>query len=581
MLQFFKKPIVIILIFTLIGGGGWFLFTTLQNDASVYEFFSVQKRDLIQEVSVTGTVKPVQEVELAFEKGGRISNIYVQIETKVTKYQLLLELDNADLNAELAQAEASVVSANAQLKQYQAALEVEQAKLAELKKGTRLEEINSAEIKVLNSKKAIVDTKINVTNVKAKAEIDFANLYNDVSNILHDAYVKADDAINNQIDILFTNDTSDDPQLSFRVTDSQVKADVGSKRAQAGTELNNFKSEVDSLSSDYGELDTSLVNAKNHLLFMRSFLARVLDALNAEANLSDANVNTYKGYVNTGRTNINTAISNITDQINNIAAQKITNTNNISSAESSLTDNESTLANAKSDLVLKKAGATSEQIAAQEAQVKKADANIVGQSAKIKEAEANVQKDKAQIEKTVLRAPFDSVVTRQEAKIGEIVAANISLISLISESRFEIEADVPEADITKIALEYPVSIMLDAFGIDKQFSGIVMFIEPSELIIQDVVYYQIKVSLDQKDVAVKPGMTADINIITAERKNVIAVPIRTVRINKDGSKSVRVLKNNVIQTKPVTTGIRSNDGYIEIFSGLSEGEEIIIRELEK
>lgn len=576
-----QKIFVIITVIIIIGAisGVYFLF--IKDSSPNYELAIVEKSNLIQEVGITGSVEPVEDIDLAFEKGGRISKVSIAVGEKVAKEQVLIELDNVDLNAELTQANANVASARAQLNQYQATLESEQAKLDELKKGTRPEEIQVAEVKVSNMQKALQDDRVNLVNVRDKAEVDLANLYDEIEDILNDAYLKADNAVNTQTDDLFSNDLSSNPELSFTVTDSRAETDAEHQRVLSGTAVMNLKSEIDNLSSDYGMLDASLLSAKNHLIVIRDFLSRLADALNSEVDLSDATATTYNGYINTARTNVNTELTTINDHINDISTQKVTNQNNIDTAIASVNDAENALDTAEAELALKKAGATPEQIAAQVALVKKAEANLISGGAKIREAEAQVVNIEARLEKTILRAPIDGIITRQDAKTGEIIAANVILVYLISEAQFEIEADVPEADINKISVGHPVTITLDAFSIDKRFDGLVTFIEPSERIIQDVVYYRVIVNFDAQEEDVRSGMTADINIVTAEKKDVLAVPSRTVIVAKDGSKTVRVFENGTVVTKIVTTGIRGDDGKIEILSGLAEGESVIIREIEK
>ncbi|MDH5597443.1 MAG: biotin/lipoyl-binding protein, partial [Candidatus Peregrinibacteria bacterium] len=103
---------------------------------------------LLQQVSVTGSVEPAQSVNLSFEISGRVSEIFAQVGDRVEAGQKLITLASNDIYAQLRQAQAGVQAAQAQLLNYQAALEAQQAKLEELKKGVRQEQINISQTNV-------------------------------------------------------------------------------------------------------------------------------------------------------------------------------------------------------------------------------------------------------------------------------------------------------------------------------------------------------------------------------------------------------------------------------------------------
>ncbi|HEY4519068.1 MAG: hypothetical protein UU84_C0036G0005 [Candidatus Yanofskybacteria bacterium GW2011_GWC2_41_9] len=99
MTNFLKKPIVIISLIVLVGVGigGYAYFG--RDNTPTYDFVVAQKHDLIQEVSVTGRVKPAKSVELAFEKAGKVSRVYADVGNKVGIGQTLVVLENAETAA--------------------------------------------------------------------------------------------------------------------------------------------------------------------------------------------------------------------------------------------------------------------------------------------------------------------------------------------------------------------------------------------------------------------------------------------------------------------------------------------------
>ncbi|MCK5582122.1 MAG: efflux RND transporter periplasmic adaptor subunit, partial [Candidatus Omnitrophica bacterium] len=214
----------------------------------------------------------------------------------------------------------------------------------------------------------------------------------------------------------------------------------------------------------------------------------------------------------------------------------------------------------ESQLILAESPARPEEIKAQEAAVEQAEANS-----------ANIL---AQLSKTVLRSPISGVVTQKEIEIGEIASPNSIVVSVISADKFEIEADISEADIAKVQLDNTAEITLDAFTEDQKWTGKVIRINPAEKIISGVVYYETAITFNKLDPKIASGMTANVDILTASKENVLSVPQRAV-IQKNGNKIIRVLVNGEVKEQEVQIGLRGSDGEIEVISGLKEGDEVI------
>ncbi|MEK7067539.1 MAG: efflux RND transporter periplasmic adaptor subunit, partial [Patescibacteria group bacterium] len=205
---------------------------------------------------------------------------------------------------------------------------------------------------------------------------------------------------------------------------------------------------------------------------------------------------------------------------------------------------------------MKKAGSTTEQIAGQEAQVQS--------------AEANVKNYQALVAKTILTAPMSGTVAKQDAKVGEIVSANTTVVLLISANNFEIEANIPEADIAKIKVGDTADVTLDAYGNDVHFEVKVTEIDPAETVIEGVSTYKTTFQFANEDIRVKSGLTANLDILTDKKENVIAIPSRAITTNGE-NKTINILENGAIKEIRVTTGLRGSDGNVEITSGISEG----------
>ena len=223
--------------------------------------------------------------------------------------------------------------------------------------------------------------------------------------------------------------------------------------------------------------------------------------------------------------------------------------------------NENVIATAKAALILKEAGVVPEKITAQQA--------------KVKLAQASVQSIQAQLSKTVLSAPFAGVVTKQTARIGEIVGANEAVVSLLSEAAFEIEVNIPEADIARITTGNKANVTLDAYGRNVKFEAVVQQVDLAGTLIEGVAVYKTILQFVKADERIKSGMTANVDIVADTATDVIFVPQRAV-ISRDDRRIVRIIVDGKIKEVAVEIGLRGSEGTIEIISGIQEGDEVVV-----
>lgn len=518
----------------------------------IYDTIPVSRGQVREEVSITGKVKPTQSLDIAFEKGGRLARIRAKVGNTVREGQEVMTLDNADLYAQLAQARANVRS--------------QEAKLDQLKTGAREEDIAVSRTRVENAKNGLADAQRNLANVTNKADIDLANLYSSVPDTLTDAFTKSDDALRNQIDALFLNDETSRPTLSFTSFNNQAAIDSESGRALSTVRLGDFSKElatIKQVNGDTVKLDTALSNAKIFLNVFLDFFGDLQDVINSPSALDTTTLNTYKTSVSTGRTSIVTALTNVNKQRQSIATQKSTNQTAITTAQASVTTTQSTLDQAERELTLKLAGASAQDIAYQQSQ--------------LENARANVDYYQAQIDKTILRAPFVGTVTKIVPTLGDIISPNVPTISIIGSGKFLIESYVAEADIAKVKIGNMAKVTLDAYGTDDLFEAKLIQIDISSTVLEGVATYKTTFEFTQEDTRILPGLTANIDVLSGERNDVLYVPTRNI-VSREGKKYVKLLvdeEEGLVDEVEVTTGLRGSDGRTEIVSGLKEGDKIV------
>lgn len=473
MINFIKKPVVILVAALIIILGAYFLF--IKDKKLAHEFIVAERGELLQEINVTGRVKPVVDIDLAFEKTGRITGVNIDVGDKVFAGQVLVRLDSSELSAQLAKAESDLVTKEAEL---------------------------------------------------SESETDLVNFYASVIDVLNDAYIKADDAVRAKTTAIFGGSRESVYYLTFFACNDQAGIDSIDKRLISEDTLDEWKTKLTALTSESSdtERDQALRDAKNYLSDIKDFINQLNDVLTDDCLVNQSVLDTYRTNVNAGRTNINTALTSVNDQGQSISSQK---------------------------------------------------AEIISKEATIRSYQAAVQTIKAQLSKTVLYSPISGVVTEQNAKRGEIVGANEAIVSIISIAQFEIEANITEVDIAKVEIGDAASVTLDAYGNDVVFDAEIIAIDPAETIVEGVATYKTTFRFAEKDGRIKSGMTANIDVLTDRRENVIAVPQRAV-ITKDGYKIVRLLRGKIIEERKVITGLRGSLGNIEIIEGVESGDKVII-----
>ncbi len=546
-----KKIIIITSIIAIIIGS-YFSLRAIFGSKSDYQLIEVARGEVVESVSVTGTVISAKQIDLEFENSGKVKEIEVAVGDQVTTGQVLVRLDTAELSA--------------QLQSNQAALEIAQAKLAQTLAGTKPEEIqvyqaavNKVEVEVANEEQALRDAQDD-----AVSNLDQA--YEDVIDVLNDAYLKSDDAVRQKINDLFTGGETSNPQLTLQTADLQAENDAEWQRIVTGNELDKFEDEISILNTeDYNQLDNILVKAKEHLTVISDFLTILSDALSkatATTEVTSSDLATYRSNLNTARTNVNTALTNLTTQQQTIASTRLTNQINLNQAQADLETARVALKKAQDELASEEAGPRQEDIDLAQAEVKQAQANLL----QIRE----------KMNKNVLKAPVAGVITAIEKEEGETASASQTVVSMISSGYFQIEANVSETEIAKVSIGDSVEMTLDALGPEEKFFGQVIKIDPAETVVSGVIYYKVTSIFDVEDERIKSGMTVNLDIQTAQKENVLYLPYYVIK-EKNGEKYILVLEGKEAKERTIKTGL-DGETNVEITEGLKEGDQVIVGE---
>ncbi len=169
-------------------------------------------------------------------------------------------------------------------------------------------------------------------------------------------------------------------------------------------------------------------------------------------------------------------------------------------------------------------------------------------------------------------SPIDGTITAVNVKIGEQVSAQKIAIVLLDESSLHVETDIPESSINLIKPGQNIDMTLDALGPNRHLSGQVLSIDPASTVISGVIEFRVVSSLPA-DLAIKPGMTVNLNVVIADKPNTLAIPNRLIKSASD-KQIVTTLKQSKTHDVEIKTGL-VGDSYTEVTSGLFLGDVLV------
>lgn len=522
-----KTKIIIGIILIIVLAAGYFIF---KPKKPVYEWVLAEKGQVVEEVSINGTVEATDEIDLRFKTSGTIDKVLVNVSDKVKKGTALARLNTGEVYSQYLQSQANYNQSKAKLDQLMAG-------------------VTSEEIKV--SEHVVDNAKTSLDDAGDKANNDLNQDYSSALSYLVSSSSKCNKAITDMKDI----------EKTYFSDSSAISKEFTGKRELAE---DSFSGTVSGIKGAQELVETALDDPTHENIDLA--LSNLWTALQKTINLLDyaktaTSDPTFIGKVSSADKTIITtdasestaAFINVGNSQTEIANQKITNQININSAES-------TLKKAELDLEKLKAPPREVDIAVYQADVERYKANLEEYSQKLQDAS--------------IIAPFDGTVARIDGKIGEVITAGAkTIITLLSPNGFQIKADIPETDIGDVTMDDPVTITIDAFS-EESFNGQILEIDPAETMIDGVVYYRIKVLFVNPSIRLRSGMSGDVTIQTAKKDDVLRIPQRAV-ITKNGDKIVRVLNGEEITEVKVITGLRGSEGDVEIISGIKEGDKVI------
>ena len=202
------------------------------------------------------------------------------------------------------------------------------------------------------------------------------------------------------------------------------------------------------------------------------------------------------------------------------------------------------------------------------------DGDIVAADSELALAQAKYDAAKAVLESLEIKAPFNGIVFEVSAEAGQTYQAETALFKVGDPQALEVVANITEEDYPIVSVGQAVEIFFDARP-DVTVQGKVERIIPKRLE-GDRPLYNIYISLKEVPDGLADGMTSDTAITIAKRDGVLCLPRATVRASSSGKTTIKVWDGIQVVDKQITIGLRG-DTYVEIVSGLTEGELVVTR----
>lgn len=488
--------------------------------------------DLADSATASGNIEARRQAHLALATSGRVETVYVQAGDLVAEDDPLVQLENDALERAVARAEQNLAIQEANLEGLldgpsaadlaaaEAAVHSAQAQLDDLLDGPSEEEIASAgaNVRAAQANLAAASRRLSETQTTA----DQGAIMQAQAN-LEDAQEEAQSA----------------EEAYIRTLECETQPD-GTVDCESRNEERTRQAEL------------NVVAANQRLAAAQAELDTLTSVDQDTVGVSQANVASMAAQRDAAQANLDLLRAGPTEA-------------EIAAARSTLADRTFSLANLR-------AGPTDAQIATAEAGVE--------------QAHIALERARNDLEKATLRAPYDAVVTAVHVDTGEL-ASGVA-VELEDANQLEVVLDVDEVDIGELSVGQPAVITLEAWPEEEIESEVAAIAPAANAIAADagpvdtgIATFQVRLALGATNLPVRVGMTANANLVTAQREDVLLVPNRAIIADRQAGRYyvnlVEPAAGDQTTTRQVEVSIGLRDAqYTQITDGLNEGDIVRI-----
>lgn len=531
----------------LVGLGWWTLSGSGASAEAHYVMGTASTSTIVASISESGQVASSNTLTITPQVSGQILYIGVKPGDRVAQGALIAEIDPTAAQKTLRDAQASLASAQLSLQ--------------------KLQEPNTP-LSVAQAQNAVTSAQSALASVYSSSASDLANSFLDLPSIMTGLG-----------DIDFGTETNKNQQWNIDWYENAAanydRVDSLAYRDEAYAAYNAAKASYDKTFADYQRINIASADATT----TSQLLSETYTTLNLVLNAVKASNSLIQFYSDKVSGQNLTPVAIASTQITNLASY----TSKLSSHSSTLFGDSSSIANDKQSL-------TEKQLSLQQLQQGPDTLDVASAQLNVQNAQNAVTDAEHTLAEYYVRAPFAGTIGSVAVSAYSQAAGGTTIATLVTSQQYA-QLSVNEVDAAKLQPGLKATLTFDAIP-DLTLTGAVAQIDQVGTVSQGVVSYNIKVGFDSQDPRIKPGMTVNAAIQTGVAQDVLAVPQSAVK-TQNGQSYVLAFDPPVAQSVidaagsqgivavaapvqvPVTTGL-SDDTMIEITSGLSAGQQIVV-----
>lgn len=558
-----KKIFIATSIFLILLGVGFGYRAFFGGNQDSFSAVEARMQSIVEKVTATGSLLPQTRIRLEPEIQKKVKNVFVEVGDRVKKDEILIQLEDSEVYTQIRKAQSSANTALSQVDLLKTQLENAEWNLEKAQTSAQ-ESINNAQAKVQSASTSLATSEQNLEDVKRQQESALDQAYESARNTADSNLVTAEEAILD-LEEIEADHFSGGKQIEIKV---QGKVERSEAEFQDAKEL--IKNSLDS--EDQAETHQALLEFQDSLETLRDTLAYVRNEAMEDPRYEYEITSTEKSTVSTHKAEVESAITSVVSARQNIDSQEITYDKTINTAQSELNSARSSLSSARANLSYVKSQAK-EKIVKAETNLSTVKKELDVKRSQLETAYSDLEKAYEDLEDTAIKAPVDGTVTKVDIEKGETAKPGVEVISLIPQESFKIEADISEVDIGNVEEQDKAVVDFDAYP-GEEYVGEIAKIHPAEIVKEGVIYYRIEIMLDKYPEKLRPGLTANLEIISAEKEQALTVPYVAVK-SKNGENFVEVVKEDgSVEEREVQIGLEG-DTRVEISDGLQPDEAVV------
>lgn len=542
--------------------GGYYAYGkfTSTADETRYIVANVEKGTLISSVTGSGQVSASNQVELKPKVSGAITGIYVTNRQTVKTGALLVQIDPTTAQKAVRDAETNLETARLSYQQL-----VEPADALALAQSQN--SLSRAEVSAQNAQEDLITSKENGFNSLSNTFIDLPNIMTSLDSILYDIN-RATGSNQENIDFYANSIVTLNPSVTQFRDDANNKYLVA--RAAYDKNFQDYKNI--SRSSNQATIEAMLAETSETTRLIADAIKSANNLIQFYEDQLTVHSLTPIAQANTALATLNTSTQTINSLLTNLLGIQST----IQGAKNTITSSGQTINEATLSLAKLKAGPNALDLRASQISISQKQNALI-------DAEQTLADYS-------IRAPFDGTVAKVNVKKMDQASSGTSVVTFVTPQQMA-TISLNEIDAAKVKVGQKATMTFDAIE-ELTITGKVSDVDTVGTVSQGVVTYSVQIAFDTQDVRVKPGMTVNTSIITDVQTDTLMVSNSSIKSSTNGNSYVEIFtptlavssansqtgipsKFSPVQ-KTVTVGI-SNDTNTQILSGLSEGDQVVVR----